>query len=419
MRMSETKDAGQRSSVRMAAVLTLMQLLTAASAYGVNILSSRTLGAEGRGLLVLALQLTYFAAIFVVLGIERPFMASVSAPFPNAFRAFASFLKPGIWLSGVVVAGGLLILALGDVQVGALIVFGGAYMLLNGLGKGIRVAAVSAQSVSALVWFTVGTQGGMLFLSAVLAALNVQSAILWFAAYTLTGTSSLLILVLFKPTQNLPVMSVESKSIMRQQGLRLLPASISNTAMVRLDRLLLPVFAGISSLGVYSAVSTVMEMASWPIAQWVDSSLGRWRKEGREFSRSQVFRLSVQATLVSLFFSTAVGLVAYWSIVWFLPVEFLASIGLIVPLGISSVIYSVSRVQQGALVVLGRGGTVSVVEIIGMAAAVVGYILLIPQFGALGAALGAIVGYAASVLAGAGALYLRVGESAVRTESRE
>lgn len=391
----------------MAAVLTATQMLTAGSAYAINILSSRTLGPEGRGFVVLALQLTYLAAVLVVLGIERPFLASVRMPFPGAFRAFASFLRPAAVISALVFVAGAVVCVAGYVTVGLAVIIGAGYMLLNGLGKGVRVAAISAGDPRMLVWFTLGTQGTMVVVASAFAALSVHSALVWFSAYAATGLTSLIILVVVLRRPSEGTLSPEERHLIRGQGMRLLPASIGNTAMVRSDRLILPAFAGVGALGVYSAVSTVMEMAAWPIAQWVDASLGRWKHSGVGARRSALLKLSVRAVVVAAVFAALVGTVAYLSIVWLLPEDFLPSIPLIVPLALSSVIYALSRVQQGLLVAQNRGEIVSIVELLGMGASVIAYFAMIPAFGVMGAALGSLVGYGVAAVAGAVALYVR------------
>lgn len=393
------------SPARMATVLTALQILTAASAYVVNILSSRTLGAEGRGVLVLALQLTYFAAVFVVLGIERPFMAAVRLPFDEGLRAFSSFMRPGVALSFAVFAASIVLAVAGTRELALIGAIMSAYILLNGLGKGVRVAAVSSGQARALVAYTIATQGGMIALAALLSWNKVESATMWFLAYCVAWLPTVVILLVARHRSRSVSLSEQEFKRIRSQGLRLLPASVGNTAMVRSDRLILPVFAGLSALGIYSAVSTVMEMAGWPISQWADASLGRWKREGSRFSRRTLLRLSVQAVLAATAFTFLVAGGAYVSIIWFLPPEFRASVPLIVPLGVSSIVYSLTRVQQGALVVVDRGGTVSVIELLGMGVSVLGYFVFIPTLGVVGAPLGAIAGYATSALVGAFALY--------------
>src|SRR5699024_2518786 len=77
-----------------------------------------------------------------------------------------------------------------------------------------------------------------------------------------------------------PLTRAEARGL-RRRGWILLPSEFSNSAMLHSDRLLLPILSSSAELGLYVTVATVLEMATWPIQQWVDASLRGWSKAFR------------------------------------------------------------------------------------------------------------------------------------------
>jgi O-antigen/teichoic acid export membrane protein len=230
---------------------------------------------------------------------------------------------------------------------------------------------------------------------------DVRDPHIWFLAYAAVSFTSVVIAWLNRDGAVAgPLRSDPTLQVIRSQGLKLLPASLGNTAMLRSDRLLLPLLASTSELGIYVVVATVMEMGTWPVQQWVDASLRKWNLA---ISRtpSQGFILMAKAGAVVAALSLAFGVLAYETVIRVLPVAYHQSLVLIVPLGIASVFYAMTRVQQGLLVAQGHAGRVSAVEATGMIASVAMYVLLIPGHGAMGAALGSLIGYFACLVAGA------------------
>jgi O-antigen/teichoic acid export membrane protein len=76
-----------------------------------------------------------------------------------------------------------------------------------------------------------------------------------------------------------------------------------------------------------------------------------------------------------------------------------------VPLIAASAAYGVSRVSLGVLVARRRTGLASAAEVAGFVVSLAGYALLIPPWGARGAAWGSLAGYAACLAVAQLALY--------------
>lgn len=390
------------SHVNMAAAMTFGQLITAASAFLVNLLSSSVLLPNERGVLALLLQITYLLAVIATLGMERPFLRDVRRDFQSALRLFVRLVKPGLWTVVLPIGVAGYFLLSGHLELTLVALGIAVYIIFNTLGKGVQTAAIAASSIKEFFIFVVVIQCGMLVISTLLVLLDVRSSTVWYFGYILSGS---LVLLFFLKHDRSDRKIVDDKDVimtMRKSGIRLLPASLGNTAMLRSDRFILPLLAGTAQLGIYTVIATVMEIATWPVKQWVDTSLYRWSQSKNDsgIPLSAVLRTAAIAALFAAVLSAGLAVVAYLAVVYLLPEEYLPATDLIFPLGIASVIYSVSRTQQGMLIAEGYSGRVSTVEIFGMVASLISYFLFIPQWGATGAAYGSVAGYSCAVVAG-------------------
>ncbi|MDO5373673.1 MAG: hypothetical protein Q4F10_09495 [Corynebacterium glutamicum] len=386
----------------MTVALTFGQLLTAASSFVVNLLSSSVLLPEARGSLALLLQITYLFAIIAVLGVERPFLRRVQGSFQHALRSYISLTRIGSLIVFIPALGAIFYLFDRDFSMAVALFAMGFFIVFNTVGKGVRVASIASSDVKIFVVNVMIVQIGTILMAVLLAGFNVKSATVWYLGYTISGALVLVLFLVRSSSVSPPDFDPAWRKEIRSAGLRLLPASFGNTAMVRSDRLILPVLAGTAQLGIYTVVATVMEIATWPIKQWVDSSLHRWSQSqpNKGLPLSVVLKTGALAAAFSALLSVVLGLVAFASIEWFFPEEYAPATNLIVPLGVASVVYAVSRTQQGMLVAEGYAGRVSFVELSGMIFSVGAYLVLIPPFGALGAAYGSIIGYFITVLVG-------------------
>lgn len=379
--------------------LVLMQVLAAGTAFVVNILSASVMEPEGRGYLALLVQITYVLTVAVMLGIERPFIATRQAGFGQALSELTRLLGPGYIFIGTLVALSAFLL-FGEFQglaiSAVLVIF---YLLGNVCSRLVRTSFIASSRISPFVIVSVSTQGILLLMAGVLFLSRNSSPEFWFLAYGSSGTVALLVTVYAAVRMRRGSVRRSCEKIIRRDGLKLLPASFGNTAMLRSDRLLLPFLASNSQLGIYIVVATTMELASWPVQNWVDASLNRWRRDhGKLGSGWKTILLAVAATFV---LAVLMGVASFLLIRLVLGESYAASEVLIIPLGSAAVVYAASRVQQGLFIATGRAGLVSNTEIVGMAVSVCGYLVLIPPFGAMGAALASIVGYAACFAAGA------------------
>lgn len=387
---------------RSAAVILLMgQIAAAGAAFAVNLLAARILEPAGRGDLAFVLQLAYLFTVVAVLGVERPFMASRSGSFNNEYVNFTRMIAVSSLCVTpfVVLAMAVSPLSVNWLWAGVAVI--AAYVVLNAVTHGLRVAYVASRQWRPFAINTLASQCIIVAGAALLAALGQSDPVVWAGVYLLaTAPVVLLLLNAVRGYDRDSYPQPVERRTLRRHGVVLLPSEFSSTAMLRLDRLLLPLLSTSAELGLYVTVATVLEMSSWPIKQWVDVSLRGWSAAGD--SRIKVVRrILVQSIGMLVALTLALGAAAYVIIVYFLPESYLPAVHVITPLGVGSVIFGLTRVQQGLLIARGNSGAVSVVEIIGIVVSLVMFFLLIPPFGMLGAAYGSIVGYVACLLGGA------------------
>lgn len=379
---------------RASVVLLIGQLATAVSAFAMNLLSSNTLPPAERGFLAFFLQLSYIATVFSLLGVERPYSATrTTGSFGAAYRDLSRLTRTA-WLGAVVLLGLATWFAVGGDWVFAGLSAGSAlYMLANVSIRKIRVAYIVSLNPRPFL-FTIGlTQGLLLFVGFGLFAANISSPLPWLMAYGATGVIAPLVAFINQRRDIGVHDSLASGKLasVRREGLRLLPASFGNTALLRSDRLLLPFLSTPAELGRYVAVATIMEVGTWPIQQWVDASLGKWRAQGRRPGRRLFILAMVGACAITLLLVA----LTYFVIEFWLPAEYRSSQQLLLPLAVANLLYAGTRIQQGLLIARGFPGTVSVAETSGLIVSLLFYVALIPGLGALGAALGSTFGYLA------------------------
>src|SRR4051812_50086550 len=97
-----------------------------------------------------------------------------------------------------------------------------------------------------------------------------------------------------------------------------------------------------------------------------------------------------------------VGGVASVVLVPLFGIEYRPSLDFVWPLAVAAGLYGMARLGVGVSIARGRPAHATAIELTGMVAAFAAYLILIPTFGALGAAWGCLIGY--GVGAGGGAV---------------
>ena len=370
------------------------QVLTGGVALAANILMVRALSPSGRGEVALILQVVYLTTQVLLLGTERSFVASYHEVTPAAaVRAYARLLVVPAGLT-LAAAAGFAALAPPRLDPGPLVIaLIVGYAAAEATSLATRAIAICVGRVRDFLYARIVES---LLLLAMLVTLFVAGAThpaVWIVAYLLSGaipTLAYLILWLRLPAPAAPPPS--HNRTVRREGLQLFPAALSNMAMLRADRLALPVLASTSALGLYAAVATMTELLAWPLRAYADSRLGKWRaghREGALRTRPIVTAAVVYCLVVA---PVAAGAL-YLLIVPLFGQQYAPAKVVVLPLVAAAGLYAVSRVSLGLLIARGHSALVSAAEITGFVVSFAAYLLLIPAHGILGAAYGSLLGY--------------------------
>ena len=375
------------------------QLLAGAVALAANVMMARALSPTGRGEVALMLQIAYLATQALLLGTERSFTAECHGATPAAaVRVYARLLVVPCVL-GLLLAIAFAALAPRSIDPApGLTALVACYTLVEVAVLATRAIAVVAGRMSDFLRCRVVDSVLTLGVMAVLYGADVTHPGAWLCAYLIAGilpTMAYLVRWLRSPAT--PAVTAAQRRLIRREGLTLFPAAVANMAMLRVDRLALPVLSSTAALGLYASVATMTELLAWPLRAYADSRLGRWRAEHRGGGlRSRP--LIVAATLYSLVVAPLLAGGLYLLIVPVLGERYAPARVVVVPLVAAAGLYAVSRVSLGLLVARGHGALVSAAEICGFVVSFAAYVGLIPRYGISGAAYGSLLGYGACLL---------------------
>lgn len=390
-----TTRAGRRSSLVTAGHLIVGQLITGAASLAVNAMSARAMGPTGRGSFALLLQVTYLANLIAMAGTDKSYLATV--PLGRSARGAAAdalrLVIPPALLVSVAVAPVVYALGSGTPAGGLATV---ASCLFTGVtvltAATVRTGATAAGILRPYVVSTVVGQASLVAMAMLLAMARIDTPQLWLLAYGVAlgaGPAVAWVMLRRTPAADEPPHELGPA---RHLGLRLLPATVAGLVMLRADRLLLPWLGSYEQLGLYIVVATVAEFAIWPVISWTDAQSPRWHQRhlAGDLRRTGPLLLAAgYGVLAGLALLVAGRLLV-------VPVfgeEYRESVGLLVPLAVAAACYSISRVAIGLGLAAGRARGALIADVPAMAVALVAYLVLIPRYGALGAAVGSAVAY--------------------------
>lgn len=413
-------------------LLLLTQIVYAAAAFVANILAARTMGPSGRGELALLLQLAYFGSLAVLLGCDRSIVAVYQGqPAHVVVRVFLRLLARPSAIA-LAVALGLIMLplpALSDWR--ARLVLAALFMVSNAFDRAIRSIAIASGRAGDYLWYGLTMELLLVAGLSALMILGVAASGWWMLVYLVAGvlagtcwlwrwsrvggtgaaTPSAAVL-----DAAAPVPDTERLRRARREGLQLLPATVSNSGTLRLDRLILVGLASTAALGLYATVATITELIAWPLLVFADSRVGLWR-QANDAGRLSLRRVLLVGTAYSVLAAGALAGVLHVVLVPLLGPQFADALGLIVPLALAAAVFGISRLLVAALIAVRRSTLSSVVEVTGLVVSVIAYLSLIGPFHALGAAYGSLIGYSSCLVLAAILLVRFKGRSATAAAS--
>jgi len=389
--------------------LLICQLCVAGTATIANILMARALAPSGRGVVALLLQVTYLSSQLLLLGSERSFVAGYHGSSPAAgVRAYARLIVRPCAAALALAALAALVVPAHLRPTRTVLALIAAYTVINVVVQAVRAIAIATSRYTSYLVTTVATQVLVLATLTSLLLGGVSHPSVWFLAYALSYALPTLACVLRWWRQGgVSTQPVGTTKTVRREGLALLPAAVANMGMLRFDRLMLPVLASTAALGLYATVATMTELVSWPLQAYADSRLGAWRAADR-MRRLRISPLLVRAVGYTVIVGPVLGAATYLLIVPLFGERYASATRLVLPLVAAASLYAISRVTLSLLIARGRNLLASAVEVAGFLASLVGYLVLIPTHGALGAAYGSLIGYGTCLLFALVALWVPV-----------
>ncbi|MCF6745197.1 hypothetical protein E9529_13115 [Blastococcus sp. KM273128] len=280
----------------------------------------------------------------------------------------------------------------------------------NALLLSLRAAGIAGQDTSRFLRTMLAAQVILVTGAGVLLALSVESPPVWLCLYGSSLLIPTLLAVIWSPPK--VAADAEGRTATRKLGLRLAPTMVANMVMLRADRLLLPVLSSPEQLGLYVVVAAVTELIAWPVQAFVDGRVPLWRVS------IDMGTLSVGKILgfAAAFTGLGSAVVALSLAALLIPVfgeEYSPARQLVWPLAAAGGLYAFSRVGLAMAVAGNRSRLAASIDISGMMVAAAAYIVLIPEHGATGAALGSLLGYGIAALASAAVVWRMAWSQAV------
>jgi O-antigen/teichoic acid export membrane protein len=174
--------------------------------------------------------------------------------------------------------------------------------------------------------------------------------------------------------------------------MRLLPSVIGEMALLRADRLLVPLLASYYQLGIYVVAATMTELASWPLLQYIDSQTRGWVTRFVQGTLSP-WRIFAGTSIFSVCLSAAVAVPAYIAIPVLFGADYHEAQPLILILSIATALFGISRVAIGLATVAGVAHWPGWINGAGLVSSLAFCVLLIPRYGALGASYASLISY--------------------------
>ena len=401
-------EPGQTSLLGGSTLLLWAQLISAAGFFVSVLLLARGLGPEGRGTIafvsVTALLICRIARVGVaeaaaILAAQRP------AARPALLGSFVLMAVPSALVVALLFAGVLLIAdprpaGVGPIELIALVF--GAFGIVLGEGGGMFLLGCKRFVARAVLF------AGMPWIyAALLAALSFgpgltvsNAAIAWAVSMTAGGALSL--------AASIRVAGLEwpARGLMQELmrlGLRLWVGTLSSFLNLRIDQILIGFISTQATLGIYAvAVSAAEALLYVPMA--IGDALFPFLASGGDRDRASRTLRTVRLLVLSTTLSVVAAALFGPSL---MPLVFGAAFnGSVVPflwLLPGALGYTATKVFSNALATSSTPGRYSLPPLVSFAVGAIIDLLLIPQFGASGAAVAATAAYLAG---GASALLL-------------
>ncbi|MFM8856778.1 MAG: oligosaccharide flippase family protein [Actinomycetota bacterium] len=376
-----------------------------------QILLAKSLGVSGRGTVAAATAPLLLAVAIFTLGLPESLTYFVSRDRGRLVR------KVGISLAALVLAGvlgtGLVAylaqpLSAGSRQLADLMTLAGAALV-----PALFTAALRGVAYGAHAWWLVAaerTLGAAVQLVSIYAlyvngSLTVGTATIAVAASTFAGIAVYLLSPRWWAALRGPKSEIERESetsSMFSYAWRIWAGSIAGIILARLDQVMVTPLAGVDELGIYAVAVNASN-----VALLFHSAVGQviFTVEAGDPSATRVGRAARMTTLVTALASAVLAAASPWLIPGLFGSEFAQAVPVLIILLLAYAIAIPGSVAGGVLSARGYPGLRSMSMLISTVPYVIVMLVLVPRYGAAGAAVAMFVG---TVLPGYLNIYLLI-----------
>jgi hypothetical protein len=371
-----------RQSARAATTTTSTALSAAGVAFVVNILMSRQLGPGARGDVAWALQGAYVLGPAIAFGLDRQALRG---------RTLRPSAMAHVWL-------------LSSVGAVAAAAFGfslSACVLVAGIGAVLNIersSGMAFRQYRRYLFLQFGYQTWILATSLFLFVFGVNVSALWLSVYVAPYPIMFAFWVVawLREDRNSGSRRWRISKVSFGQSARYTLGSLSAMLSARVERLLLPILASSSALGLYMAVATASELLLW-VGQGLSENRVM-RLVGRPMLRRSVALAALRD--LSLF-TLAGGLLTipiHFILLPALGTGFSSASTLVLPLCMASAAWATYRQVEAAWIASATAGQSGLIDTATAMVTTVFAAVGILTAGALGAALGCLLAYLAMIV---------------------
>lgn len=385
--MTSTTQPRAEGPIRTTFWLVAARVVLAAAAAVTGLIAAAELGPAARGEVAIGLLIGYTAAVIGIRGLENSLSTvaagrSFAGALDLALRFGRRSVFPALALTAVAVLVGLVTDRFVWQAPLAVLTIAISTALVR------LTAAAGAAAADSRRQTTIGMVSGAVLVAGALGLLAIADTgpTAWLWLYGISTVAGLVAARL--PTERLPDIDARLVELTEAERAGMF-ATLSNFLALRADRMLLPLLASTTALGVYVVASTMVEVLTLPGKAASQVLVARWRL-GTTPSVTLVAAVSLVGGLVA---AGAMVLVGQLAIDRALGDRYEESAELLWILGPAVALYLAARGVHSVHLSRGDHGAVGTSETIGVIAAVLAYLVLIPGSGATGAAVGSLIGY--------------------------
>jgi O-antigen/teichoic acid export membrane protein len=387
------------SATRGVVITTIGNALPPAVLLLTQILLARGLGVDGRGEVAAATAPFLLAVAVFTLGLPESLTYFVSKGGSGLYGKLA------MSLAALAVAGamGTLLVAVfaqalsaGSNQLADLMMLVSAAVvpaLFTAALRGVAYGAHAWWLVAAERTLGAATQLVGVFALSLHGSLSVLNASLVTAASTFAGSFVYLFSrrwrLALRGSNNTERSTSSDLTSLASYAWRMWAGAIAGTILVRLDQVLMTPLAGVEELGIY-----VVAVSVGAVALLFNGAVGQviFAVESGAASETRVGRAARITTLVTALLAAVVGVTSPWFIPLFFGDEFMPAVPVLAILLLAYAISTPGSVAGGVLSARGYPGLRSLSMTFSAILSVIFMLLLIPAYGAVGAALATFVG---------------------------